>query len=88
MKPIACLLALASLLCATHFAMAQGGPQVERVAAAPGRVQLLGADMAANCKAGDIERAHRLADACEGKRQCSFTPEVGDPAGEACANLG
>lgn len=83
MKPTACLLVLAASLGATSSALAQSG--TSRPAVVPGRVQLLGADMAATCKTGDIARAHRLADACEGKRQCSFTPEAGDAAAEACA---
>jgi hypothetical protein len=83
MKLTACLLVLAASLGVAPVALAQNASQ--RAAVMPGRVQLLGADMAANCKAGDIARAHKLADACEGKQQCSFTPEPGDAAAEACA---
>jgi hypothetical protein len=85
MKLTVCLLVLAASLCAAHLALAQGGAHTQRAAVVSGRVQLLGADMAANCRAADIERAHKLADACEGKQQCRFTPAIDDAAGEACA---
>jgi hypothetical protein len=81
MKPSVCLAVLAASLLAAPPAPAQ--PQ--RAPVARGRVQLLGADMAGSCKAGDIERARQLADACEGKQQCSFTPVPGDAAAESCA---
>lgn len=77
------LLVLALAVGGTRLALAQ--PDNARPGVAPGRIQLVGADMAGICKPGDIERAHKLADACEGKLQCSFTPETGDGAAETCA---
>lgn len=85
MKPLAGLLVLLATLFAAHVALAQGAAQTARAGVQPGRIQILGADMAGTCKAEEIERAHRLADSCEGRKQCSFTPQPGDKSSEACA---
>lgn len=79
MKPIACLLLPAAIvLGGLHLALAQG-------AASPVLVEVVGAEMSSLCREADIARARRLAEACEGKQQCRFTPEAADAAGEACA---
>jgi len=85
MKPVISFAVLAASLLAAHLALAQAPGTPQRAPVAKGRVQLLGADMAGTCKTGDLERAHRLADACEGRKQCSFTPEIEDAAAETCA---
>jgi hypothetical protein len=91
MRPIACLLALAVSLCAASLALAQDGMK-DRTASAPSAapaapvlVSVLGADMSTLCHDADIERARRVAEACDGKTRCRFTPETGTEASEACA---
>jgi hypothetical protein len=91
MRPIACLLALAVSLCAVSLAFAQDGTKIQAAstsgaaAAVPVLISVLGADMSTLCHDADLERARRVAEACDGKTLCRFTPEIGTEASEACA---
>jgi hypothetical protein len=78
MKQIALPLILAASL--GGIALAQ---TVSRTA--PVLLEVIGADMSGLCREEHAARARRVSEECDGKQQCSFTPETGDAAAEACA---